>query len=293
MKKILITGIDGFLGSHLANHLKKSYDVIGILRNKSFTNRINKNDFILYDSKEEFHKIFIDHKIDIIIHAATKYEVDQNREIDLVYTNICMPLELIRHGIEQDKITFINTDTFFTKYYAKYDYLKKYTITKKTTLELLKQISHENSNCKIMNMVIFHMYGPNDNQSKFIPSITASLLKPEKNIKLTEGTQQRDFIYIDDVCKAYEVIIESNDDTITEFEEFEVGTGKTESIKRIVQLLKMLTQADSRLDFGFHPTREGEQARVVSNPQKLLDLGWKAKTELKVGLQNVIKEMMK
>lgn len=88
-----------------------------------------------------------------------------------------------------------------------------------------------NSDCKVVNMKIFHMHGSNDAKTKFIPFIIDKIKSNTEVIELTEGLQTRDFVYVKDVVSAFKFILQIFD-TLSSFQEFEIGSGTSHSIKK-------------------------------------------------------------
>jgi len=283
----LISGINGFLGSHLAKELKSNFDILGLEYSLNNLFRIESENFNIYDtSNSSLEKVFIEHDIYAILHVATIYRRDLEPMSDILSTNILLPVNLLdlsnKHGVS----LFLNTDSFFNNPSFLYSYLSDYTLSKKHCLEWIKLISGSSS-CKVINMKIFHMFGENDSPAKFIPSLINALSKDELVIDMTPGMQTRDFIYINDVVSAFEVVL-NNEDRLTNYQEYEVGTGESFSIKHIAELIKKQTNSKTKLNFGSIPYREGEIMESVSNNNGLLKLGWSVKFNLSDGLAKVI-----
>ena len=134
-------------------------------------------------------------------------------------------------------------------------------------------------------MRLEHFYGPGDNDSKFTSYVINSCIENIPKLELTLGEQKRDFIYIDDVISAYLILLEKMDTFSDEFNEFDVGSGETISIKDFVKIVHQLTQSQSFLDFGAVPYRKGEVMLSEINIEPLARLGWECKTNLEQGLK--------
>ncbi len=285
MKTILITGINGFLGSHLAKGLRDDYNVIGLEYDTDNLFRIEKDKFRVYSSKNGIcESIFVENKVDVIIHTATVYRIGGNSIQPLLDANVVLPTVLFdlaqKHGVE----LFINTDSFFS--HSKnvgYEYLQEYTLSKQHALTWLKAIQRD---CRLVNMVIYHMYGEHDSPAKFI-SYLLQKLKTNEDIDLTAGEQIRDFIYIQDVVSAFKAVIENDEKPA--FSEYDVCTGKGISIKELAQLAKKIVGSSSTLHFGKLPYRHNEIMSAVGNNESLLNIGWKCKYSLEDGLREAIK----
>lgn len=132
------------------------------------------------------------------------------------------------------------------------------------------------------------MYGPKDDSTKFIPFVIEKMLKNEKQIDLTKGEQKRDFIYVEDVVRAYLTLVKTIDKLDKKYYHIEVGTGKPTTIKDIVLLIKMLTNSDIKLNFGTLPYRKNELMYSSANIDFIKKLGWEPKVSLEEGLKETI-----
>jgi len=285
-KTILITGINGFLGSHLAKQLSRNCHVIGLDINIENLFRFKDYSFKVYDSADgNFERIFTENELFAVIHAATVYRKASEPIEPLLNTNVILPIKLIMLA---DKFTvplFLNTDSFFNRQGSKYTYLADYTLSKKHAFEWLSIMK---GRCKLVNMKLHHMYGPDDAPNKFVPAIISSLKANQPQIDLTPGEQKRDFIFIDDVVSAYEVILGNGQNISPDIFECEVGTGKSVALKEFVETIKNLTHSISELRFGALPYREGEIMEAVADNKELINLGWKPMVTLVEGLKNTI-----
>ena len=287
-KKILITGINGFLGSHLAKYLKSSFEILGLEYSLNNLFRIDSENFKVYDVvSKPLENIFIENEIYAVIHVATIYRRKLEPLKSLLGTNVLLPVNLLELSNKYNVSLFINTDSFFNSSKNSYSYLSDYTLSKKHTLDWIKLISNS-SICKIVNMKIFHMFGENDSPSKFIPYLIDKILRDETSIDMTPGMQTRDFIYVNDVISAFDTVLK-NEVKLTNYQEFEVGSGKSFSIKHLAESIKKISKSKTQLNFGAIPYRKGEIMESVCNNKKLIELGWTSKFSLNVGLSKIIK----
>mgnify|MGYP003191386537 FL=1 len=106
---------------------------------------------------------------------------------------------------------------------------------------------------------------------------------------MTEGSQTRDFIYIDDVVSAFDCVISHADKIpFDRLAVFEVGTNVKTSVKDLVFNIKHLFKDNTtKLNFGILPYRKNEVLDYDLNTLSLRMLGWTAKTSLKSGLRKV------
>ena len=139
-----------------------------------------------------------------------------------------------------------------------------------------------------MNIRLEHVYGPNDETSKFPSYIADSCLKNIPELKLTKGEQKRDLIYIDDVVSAYLILLEKLGEVDDFFIDIELGSGKSVSIRHFVEMIHQITESKTKLDFGAIPYREGEAMSSQANIARLTSLGWHCNYDLEAGLNKMI-----
>jgi nucleoside-diphosphate-sugar epimerase len=288
-KKILITGINGFLGSHLAKHLKLNFEVIGLEYSLENLHRISAENFKVYSSNDgPLEVVFKENDFYAVVHVATVYRRQDEPIFALLNTNINLPAQLLELSGKYHVNLFLNTDSFFNNPKYSYSYLSDYTLSKKHSLEWVKLLA-SSSTCTVVNMKVFHMFGENDAPGKFIPFLIDKIKNNEPTLDLTPGTQTRDFIYVKDVVVAFEYVLNSFSD-LESYQEFEIGTGISYTVKELALLIKEITSSNTNLNFGGIPFREGEIMNSKVENFELNKLGWKAKYSLKSALSDFIVE---
>lgn len=287
-KTILITGINGFLGSNLAEVLKNEFNIIGLELNQYNLHRIKKENYKLYFiEKHNLRNIFEENEFYSIIHTATIYRRNTDPIETLLQTNLLLPIKLYELANEFGVVIFLNTDTFFNnnRDSVNYNYLMEYTLSKRHLIEWLEILR---TKTKIVNMKVFHMYGPNDSKEKFVTQMLIKLINNEPYIDLTPGEQLRDFIYVDDVVNAFKTILLTNPSSEQTIDEYEVGTGIVTSIKEFLIKMKKYLNSSTDLRFAKLPYRKNEIMISKADISKLTELGWKPLNSLDNGLQKLI-----
>ena len=280
MKTILITGINGYLGSHLAKFLSVNYNIIGLEYSLENLFRIKDNDFKVYSVENGIpDKLFTEQTIDIIIHTATFYGRENEAVKNIANANLFIPFDLLDKAIENNCNLFINTDTVLDRF------VSTYALTKHQFQEWLYLRRKE---IKVINMQLEHFFGPNASSSNFITVMLEQLKKNVAQIDLTLGEQQRNFVYIDDVCSAYETVIQKTIEITKPYTEFQVATNQLMSIREVMLYLKEITNSTSRLNFGVIPYRENELMKSEIDNAVLLNLGWKPQNSIKIGLKKCL-----
>jgi nucleoside-diphosphate-sugar epimerase len=288
-RNILITGASGFLGSHLvkavltAGHQPLAYRRGGTdpWRLKDDEPRIEWFDL----EAGELAKPFELNQIDAVFHAATFYGRNNEPASEVVDANVIFPLRVFEQAQKHFVPRFLNTDSFFTSAVGNYQYLQTYTRTKQQFVDWLA--SHTSS-VMVLNMRLQHVYGPADDDSKFIPALLRRLAANEPHIALTAGAQVRDFIWVGDVVRAYLDVLEAPLSKPTNFDTFDVGTGIGTTIRVLGETAKEILRSSSLLGFGDLPYREGEIMSSVAEPAHLHEIGWSSKVDLREGLRRLV-----
>ena len=284
--RILLTGISGFFGSHLAKaFLNDSHTIFGIIRKSSDLKRIKSIQKEL--TLLEVDAVAIDSlQIDVLVHVATDYGRGKKLS-EVLQSNLIWPLALIETlKSSNPQLTVINTDTFFNKGDLNYQYLASYTLSKKCFETAIQALTNETN---VINMKLEHLYGPDDGPEKFIPHMINQLLKPVDSIDLTAGSQRRDFIYVEDAVAAYLKVIEVLAKLDLNYHQFGVGTGQSHAIKGMVELIKSESNnTETTLNWGALAQRPGEFSESVAINKSLMDLGWKPKYSLNEGIKETI-----
>ena len=239
---------------------------------------IKKNKKIIYEDNK-IENLFKKQKIDLILHCATNYGTNDTDINNIIQSNLVLPLKLLSLAKKYKIKRFINTDTVLNKK------ISLYTLSKFQFYEWFNEYSKDLYCC---NVKIEHFFGPKDNETKFVISLIKSILK-KKKIRLTKGEQKRDFIYIKDVVSAFEKIIINSLKIKKGKRTFEIGTGKSYSIKNIVLLILKLTNRDKKIvSFGALPYRKNELMNIKLNIKRLKKIGWKPNFNLQQGLIETI-----
>lgn len=284
--KILLTGASGFLGSYvLENLVNNSYPVTVLKRSSSDLARIKH--LVPFAKFYDIDKVKIDNtfdneNIDIIIHTACCYGRQNESDQNIFDTNVLFGKELLETAIRNKVKLFINTGTFLARD------INTYSLTKNKFSEWLKTKSNE---IKIINIKPDYIFGPKDDETKFLPWLLAQFENNVKRIPLTDGSQYRDFIYIDDVVSAYMILI-SKFSCLPNYTDIELGTGTSVSLRSFIQLVHKIYNSKfsttSILGFGDLESRPFEQKEIYVDIHVLKKLGWKKKNSLKESLEKII-----
>ena len=291
MKRAVITGATGFIGSHLVRSLvQQGWNVHALKRSSSSIGS-------LADLKEvHWHDVnssslesiweTIGHA-NVVYHLATNYGRNDQPASEVARTNLLFPMQMLELADRHEVPLFIATDTCFPE---SYPYLRNYTLTKKQFAQW-GQVWAKQTERRFFNVALQHPYGPGDREGKFVPWIIELCLNNVDSIKLTEGSQQKDFIYVADVIEAL-LVLESQQSIVPDgCSQIPCGTGAAISLRTFVETVHEITKSSSRLLFGAIPNREGELKSSCANTELLESLGWKATRSVADGIRLTIAEI--
>jgi CDP-paratose synthetase len=283
LQTILLTGGTGYLGKHLAALLlKKRHKLILLKRKTSILPRILEGKTCTFDIEDGLERLFEEFsQIDVIIHMATCYGRNNEKEAEIKFCNYELPRKLINIAAVYKVDSFINIDTMLAKNINNYSFYKH-----KFKDSILKK--HFSNRIKIFNIRPQIFYGAFDDQKKITSTLIRNCILNKKELNLTKGEQERDFIYIDDVVSAIYKIIIFNPNYEKGFYDFEVGSGEAFTLKEFALLTKKLSKSKTKLNFGVLPYRKNEIMTSKADNKKIYALGWKIKKTLSENLAHII-----
>ena len=295
----MITGGAGFIGANIVNRLLDlGYGNINlIIRNSTNLSRLknilakvnlHKVDF---SDKKSLQKVISKINPSIIIHlAAYSAYRDQKAVSQMVETNIAGTLNLLMASKNINYDVFINTGSS-SEYGIKEKPMNEDDILKpisfyaatKASATLLCQVFAKEYRKPIVTLRPFSVYGPYEEGNRFIPTIMKAAIE-NKPIKLTPGSQRRDFIYIQDVVNVYIKALSCGKKLSGQI--LNMGTGIEHTNDEVVQTLFRVTGKKVKIEKGAFPKRLWDTPHWVADISKTKKLlSWKPKFTLEEGLR--------
>ena len=233
---VLITGATGYLGKQLCFKLAAAQaTIIALTRPSSDISALNtiKSSIQFYDSTDghSLKKIFEQHKIDLIIHAATHYNTQLAQATHNEESNVLFPLRILEMAYTNNKPVFINIDTILEPQ------ISTYAFTKKHFAHWLKFFAKD---LVCVNASLSQFYGPFDNPARFCAKIIKDLLDNVATLDLTLGEQQRDFVHINDIVDAIMLIAINYLEKTPGYYQYQIGTGINTSLREYVYLAQKI-----------------------------------------------------
>ena len=290
MAKVLLSGGNGFVGSHVARAFARSNEVTLICKSMNHSRIGDIKDELRVISYDEYSTV--EEEFDLFIHCATNYVKGANpRNLGtMINDNVEIPISIVRHFAQFGLANVINTGTCFeynfdsevvTEKSPKSAY-NEYALTK-----IMFQAALESLGLNVTTLKLMTPYGPGDNL-KLVRLIIEAHLRKER-LELSEGFQRIDLIYISDVVSAYikaaAMLLRRNN----EIAEYLVGAGKTTSIRELVNLIERHTNTYGLVEYGAASVNDFHDMQI-SNARIKEELGWAPIISLESGIQATIRD---
>ncbi len=316
MKKIIVTGGSGFIGSNLVNYLiKKKYFVINIDKltyssNKYFSDIRSKKNYKFFqfdiNNKNKLIKVIRKFKPKAIFNLAAETHVDRSIDgpRDFIHTNLngtfylLESLRFLQKKKIKPRLIHISTDEVYgdikrnlrSDENYKYEPSSPYSATKAGADHLVKSyIRTYKLNAVISNCC--NNYGPFQFPEKLIPKMIANILNNKELPIYAKGENSREWIHVQDHCEALLRLYLKGKTG----ENYNVGSGKNlrniDLVKKILKIFKSLgVKIGKKSKIKFVKDRPGHDYRYALNNKKILrKLKWSNKISFEDGLRNTVK----
>ena len=300
--KILITGITGFVGSHLAEYWSYKNAEVHIIDNlkTGFEGNIShlknvRSHKISIEDKNEIEKIISGS--DYVFNMAAMVSVPESIEKpeECINVNLNGYLNLLEASKKNKvkKIVLSSSAAVYgddpilpKKTEMKPEPKSPYGITKLDG-ELYSKMYEEQFGLKYACLRYFNVFGPRQSTENAyaaaVPIFIKRAVKNEDIIIHGDGTQTRDFIYIDDVVKANVLAVEKENVSGV----FNVACGSSISILELAKIIIELTNSKSKI--VFEKERQGDIKHSLASVEETKEkLGFEPKINLKEGLLKTI-----
>jgi UDP-glucose 4-epimerase len=294
---ILVTGGAGFIGSQIVDAYIKNGHHVTIIDNmstgvKEFINP--EADFYEMDiNDDDISKVFDDHNIDIINHHAAQIDLRKSVEDPKfdINVNIAGSVNLLENARKHKVKKFIFASTGGA-IYGEHDYFPAdedhptrpyapYGINKMCVEKYLYYYNYVYG----MDYIVLryaNVYGPRQNphgECGVIAIFTDKILAGNQPVINGDGTQTRDYVFVDDVVNANVLAIDAPGPNI-----YNIATTRETDVNYIFDRINHYAGAGFEEKHG--PAKLGEQQRSVLSFEKIsTELGWQPQTDIETGLK--------
>lgn len=296
MKKVLITGLSGFIGGYLQNRLQSKYQIFDLecdLLDKPAIDRrlkeVNPEFIIHLAARTEVEKSFYE--------QTSFSEVNYVGTVNLIESARHLPnLELFvfsstmeTYGWQPESDLIRDNEDFVLPVFTEETQQNPnapYAVAK-VGCELYLKYAERAYNFPFTAFRQTNTYGRKDNDFFVVEQIITQMLKNQNEINLGYGEPYRNFLWIDDLIDLYETVLEQPNNARGEI--FCTGPDNALSIKELVKKIAEKIQWNGTVNWNTKPKRHGEIYVLNSTHAKATKLlGWKPKVDLDTGLDRTI-----
>lgn len=305
--KLLITGGAGFIGANFLSYMAKAHSeysllcvdkltYAGNLENLDGLKNYDKFSFLRGDIADRafVNQVFEEEKPDVVVNFAAESHVDRSILTPELFlqTNIlgtaalldaCRSYGILRfHQVSTDEVygdlPLDRPDLFFTEETPIHT-SSPYSASK-AAADLLVQAYGRTFGVPITISRCSNNYGPYQFPEKMIPLMITRALKGEKLPIYGQGENVRDWLYVEDHCRAIDVILEKG--KVGEI--YNVGGhNEKQNLEVVKRILSVLGKSESLIEFV--ADRPGHDLRYAIDPAKMQrELSWKPNTSFDVGI---------
>jgi len=305
MRKVLVTGCAGFIGSHVLERLHNAYPAHEFVGFDSLQYCASKRNMeTLYDARFTFIegnlrdssalvKLFQAHAIDVVLHFAAESHVDNSfgNSIEFTLTNVLGThnlLEAARQAPHRvSRFIHVSTDEVYGSQETIQCETAMLTPTNpyaasKAAAEQLVRAYHISYGLPIIITRSNNVYGPRQYTEKLIPKFIGLLQRAEPLTIHGSGQQKRSFLYVDDVARAFEIIFARG--AIGEV--YNIGTQEECTVLEVIEALELEMRVAAAKQ---HVTdRPFNDQRYFIDSSKLGALGWAPSVSFQEGLARTV-----
>lgn len=308
-KKILITGADGFIGSHLVERLlEEKYDIRAFVYYNSFNSwgwldtlpKKTLGDVEIFpgDIRDVNAVRSAVKDVDVVCHLAALIGIPYSYIAPESYidTNVKGTLNIVQAAkeLKTEKVIITSTsETYGSALYIPIDEKHPYQpqspySASKIAADHIAMSYFYSFDLPVSIIRPFNTYGPRQSARAIIPTIITQILKNQKNVELGNLTPTRDLTYVLDTCEAYVNMCKTDG---IEGEIINIGSSNEISIGDLGQKIKELMQSDIAISSRVERIRpeKSEVNRLFADIKKASELiDWKPNYSLAEGLKLTI-----
>ena len=304
MKKIIITGSSGFIGSSVLKFISRAYlkaEIIALYnRNKpKFESGNISSVQINLCNKDEYIKLPKD--FDAVIHLAgdKKTFLKRKESLNQFNDNITMTDLLAKHVNNSSCNTFIFSSSVYVYSGRKTLPFSEDNITipdetlgtSKLACETLLKTYALNNCFNCLCLRLFTAYGPGSPNDQFIPTAIDRITKKDNIAKFGNPDILRDFVYVDNIANCVALSLDAmKNKKLGFFDVVNVATGVSTKIRDVVDLIVSVVGSNKKIIYDNKLlSKKGDSDHVVNIDKLKSMFGWVPDVKLKTGIENILK----
>ena len=303
MKKILVTGGAGFIGSHLVKRLVEEGNKVIVLDILLRGNKIDREIFksIEFVKGDVRDKELVDKLVkgcDLVYHFAAVLGVDvvADNPVETMDTEVIGMQNITESALSHDveKVIYASTSGIYGHSAMQQSVTETVQVDPRTSYAIAKRYNeiylaahHEEKGLNAISLRFFNVYGPNQDSRMVIPRFFEQALENQDITVFGDGLQTRDFTYIDDTITACVKLAEK----VNGVEIFNVANENEMTIDQLAKEIKRVTSSESNIQYVQAPKKryDYEVERRFGSSEKLFSaIGYKPNTDLNTGLNTIL-----
>lgn len=288
MKKILITGASGFVGTHVAAQARaRGMDVYELSHRK-----------VSLEDRAMLEKVLQEVKPEVVVHLATS-TLMSGKTADshtLLATNVEGAVNLMDASVSVGVQAFVNVGSFVEygpkKHAAREDDtcepVELYAVSK-LAATLYGQGLARRTGFPCVTFRLFTPYGPGIQPGRLVRTVIEKV-KAEEDLVLTKRTVGRDFVYVEDVPALFFEAI----DKISQIkgEIFNLGTGLCTTLEKVVSTVEETLDKKAKPQWDVFPLQSYDSELWQADMKKtFFHFSWRSRTTFKEGIKKTIASM--
>ena len=311
MSTALVTGARGFVGAWLARALLGRGDTVVSFDRRRAGERPSaigmlgiEDDLIQVEAEltdaEQVARVLRRHRVDTVFHLAAEAIVStvQASPVQGFESNVRGTWTVLQacteHGVE--RLVFASSDKAYGAH-ERLPYREDFPLqptapyeASKAAAELIARSYWHAYGLPLAVTRFANVYGGGDlNFSRLIPEAVSAAIQGRAPVLRSDGSPERDFLYVEDAASAYLAIADNLDRDEVRGEAFNAGGGSSHPVREVVEIIARLAGAAVEPDIRGTGNPEGEIDRQFVDPTKLREVvGWEPAVDLEQGLERTI-----
>ena len=298
MKRVLITGGTGFIGSNLTRRVLREGHQAHLLvrpdykpwRIKEIKNDIHLHMADLIDTEaliDAVAKIRPDWIFHLAVYGAYPFQCDVRQ---MVQTNIIGTINLLEACLRTDFEAFVNTGTSSEYGHKNYppietEFLEpnsNYAVTKGSATLFCCYVA-QSQRVHLQTLRLYSVYGPYEESTRLMPTLIRHGLKGELP-PLVNPDSAHDFVYVEDAVDAYLLAATNPSQELGAV--YNVGTGIQTSLRTVVDVARQVMGIAVEPRWGSMPNRNWDTSIWIADNRKIREtLGWHPRYSFEEGFR--------
>jgi UDP-glucose 4-epimerase len=309
MMKCLVTGVAGFIGSHLAEKLiEQAHHVLGVdcftdyyakeIKQQNIDNLLKSRNFtFVHQDILDLDLADILEGADVIFHLAAQAGVRTSwgQNFEIYAKNNILATQCLLEAVKERNIkkfvfassssVYGDTDDLPMKETSLPKPISPYGVSK-LAAEHLCRLYWKNFNVPAISLRYFSVFGSRQRPDMAFHKFIKAILAGEEIVIYGDGKQTRDFTYISDIVEANILAMRSN----VVGETFNIGGGARVQLSSVIQILEDILNTKARVKFDV--VQKGDVKHTFADISKAEEmLGYEPKVALTEGLRQQVKWM--